>query len=380
MPGRSRAQAPARVVLGLNSGTSIDALDWAIVRFRGPQSHVATLAAGTIAFPPKLQEALRALAAATHTEKAALARLDAELGLWLGRRVRSIAARQAGGTRVHLVGSHGQTVGHWPSGRPRASMQIGDPDLIAKTCGLPVVSHFRQGDLAVGGEGAPLTPAVNRILFAQPGREVALLNLGGMANLTLVPPAGARSPVRGTDCGPGNMLLDLAARRFLGQGHDAEGKFAQAGNVNAALLARAQGHPWFSRRLPASCGREEFGSKFFEHLLARHPRVPGRDVAATLCALSAWAAARAQKRLGGDPSALYLAGGGVHNRRLVHELERAWHGVPVRSSAALGYPPDTLEAVSFAVLGYLFWLGRPLDLRGATGARRPAMLGRLSLP
>jgi len=380
MPRSRRASARPRTVLGLNSGTSINSLDWAVVRFSGLRPDVKLVDAGEIRFPAALQKALRKCAASDRVLKAGLSCLDAEFGTWLGRQVVKIRHRHARSTPIDFVASHGQTVGHWPAGRYGASLQIGDPDRIAKMSGLPVISHFRQGDMAVGGEGAPLTPAVNRILFARPDRQIAILNLGGMANLTIVLPATSRVPVKGTDCGPGNMLLDLAAVRFLRRAYDPGGRLAVTGEVSHPLLATAQRHPWFHRKLPASCGREEFGHAFFRAVVAKHSRVSGRDVAATLAHLTAWSVARALGRLGGRPKIFYVCGGGVHNRRVVSELEAVLAPVPVRSTADLGFAPDTLEAVSFALLGWLFASGRPLDLRLATGARRPAILGRLSLP
>lgn len=380
MPRSKRSPARPRTVLGLNSGTSMNSLDWAVVHCRGGRPDVTLLRAGEIRFPVGLQRSLKVCATSDRVVKSEIARLDARLGAWLGQQVVKIARHCGSRIPIDLVASHGQTVGHWPAGRFGASLQIGDPDRIAKTSGLPVVSHFRQGDLAVGGEGAPLTPAVNQILFAVPGREIALLNLGGMANLTLIPPVRSKMQVQGTDCGPGNVLLDLCAARFLRRAHDVGGRLAAKGEVNRRLLAAAQRHPWLRRRLPASCGREEFGQDFFRSLLARHPGVHGPDVAATLARFTAWCVVRALKRLGGRPDTLYLCGGGVHNRRLVTELQAALAKIRVRSTADLGFPPDTLEAASFALLGWLFAEGRPLDLRSATGARRPAVMGRLSAP
>jgi anhydro-N-acetylmuramic acid kinase len=291
-------------VLGLNSGTSINSLDWAMVRFFGLRPDVKLVDAGEIRFPAALQKALKKCGASDRVLKAGLSCLDAEFGTWLGRQVVKIRHRHARSTPIDFVASHGQTVGHWPSGGCGASLQIGDPDRIAKMSGLPVISHFRQGDLAVGGEGAPLTPAVNQLLFARPKIQIAMLNLGGIANLTLIPPAGSRKSVRGTDCGPGNVLLDLAAVRFLRRAYDPGGRLAVTGDVNRPLLATAQRHPWFLRKLPASCGREEFGHAFFSVLVARHSRVSGRDVAATLAHLTAWSVARALGRLGGRPKVL----------------------------------------------------------------------------
>jgi anhydro-N-acetylmuramic acid kinase len=308
-----------------------------------------------------------------------LVRADIEFGRWLGASVLNLKRGPLKRERIDLVASHGQTIGHWPGATPKATLQIGDPDQLAKTCGLPVASHFRHGDLAVGGEGAPLTPAVNQMLFARPNKTIGLLNLGGIANLTLIPPRGSRRRVMGTDCGPANILLDAAFRHFQRRPFDRSGRVALNGRVDAKLLAALKRHPWFVRSLPASCGREEFG----EALLVHHTRrrlVALPDLLATLCTFTGWSVARAVSGLSLSPDVIYLSGGGVYNRRLVQELAAALEPMPVHNIAELGVDPDTLEAVSFALLGYLCVRGQPLDLRGATGSQRPAILGRLTWP
>jgi len=367
-------------ILGLNSGTSVDSLDWALLACRGSRPNVQVMAAGTASYPARLREALRACAAAETVNKEDIAHLDQDYGRWLGQQIARLRCSFPPSQRIDLVASHGQTVGHWPRGSHAVTMQIGDPDQIAKVSGLPVVSHFRYGDVATGGEGAPLTPAVNAILFAHRTRPSALLNLGGIANLSILPPRNSGTRPIGTDCGPGNMLLDLAAQRLLGKPCDRGGGTAARGTVQPKLFAVLKRHPWFKRRLPTSCGREEFGEAYFDALLKRPPALPPKDVLATLTQLTVWSVRRAIDSFPLSPHVLHVAGGGVHNRTLMRALAQAVAPLRVASIAERGFNPDTLEAVSFGVLGYLFIREIPVDLHDTTGARRPAVLGRLTLP
>lgn len=367
-------------VLGLNSGTSINSLDWALVEFGGTRPTWRVLNSGELKFPGDLAKRLRTLAGTDVVAKSDLAATDQEFGIWVGDAVRRIRSRHLRGRRVDLVASHGQTVGHWPGGAIDTTLQIGDPDQIAKRAGIPVVSHFRHGDLAVGGQGAPLTPAVNRMLFGRARRTVGILNLGGIANLSVIPPRSSTSRALGTDCGPANLLLDAAARMWLRRPLDRGGRVAGRGTVHAGLLGTLTRHSWFRKRLPASCGREQFGEAFLREVRRSHPRVPVADVLATLCAYSAWGVARAVWKLSRQPDIIYLTGGGVHNAALVTAIDQTLGAIRVAIIEELGVDPDALEAVSFALLGYLMVRRRPVDLRGATGARRAAVLGRLVWP
>jgi anhydro-N-acetylmuramic acid kinase len=380
MPSRKFSAARPSSILGLNSGTSIDSLDWAIVECQGTRPRVVVKVSGGVPFPGRLRSELKKAAAAKTVDKEWLTRLDFDYGRWLGAIARRLCLKNRSLGSIDLVASHGQTVGHWPARVHPATLQIGDPDQIAKTCGVPVVSHFRHGDIAAGGEGAPLTPAVNQLLFAHATKSVAILNLGGIANISLLPPRrSARAPI-GTDCGPTNMLLDLAARHMLKKSYDRNGAVAAGGEIHARMLSFMQRHPWFRRALPASCGREEFGDAYFAELMHKFPRVSTPDFLATLCAFSAWCVERAVVRLHAHPHTLYLTGGGVHNQVLVHALERALVPVRVKSVADIGFKPDALEAVSFAILAYLCARRVPLDLRNATGSKRPVILGRVTWP
>jgi len=369
-----------KYVLGINSGTSVDSLDWALIVCRGSKPAVRVIADGTASYPPKLREALRDCASNSDCSKEHLARLDQDYGRWLGQQIARIRLGLPPSQPIDLIASHGQTVGHWPEGGTRATLQIGDPDQIAKVTAVPVVSHFRHGDIAAGGEGAPLTPAINRILFAQPSKTIAMLNLGGIANLSIVPPRHSSRTASGTDCGPANILLDIAARRLLNRPYDSKGQTAAAGSINRRLLTYLQSGPWYKKHLPASCGREEFGDPLFDEIQSRYATISNHDLLATLVELSAWSVNRALKELHAQPHLMYFSGGGIHNEALVAAIERAVHPVRTRPLATTGFNPDTLEAVSFALLGYMFLREQPLDLRRATRAGRPTILGRLTLP
>jgi len=380
LPARNLFRGGPLRVLGLNSGTSIDALDWALVEFRGASPRWKVMAEGSRELPAHLRRALEYVATADELRKETLVRTDVALGDFLGETVNDLQRKELRGTGPDVVASHGQTVGHWPFGGIGATLQIGDPDQLAKNCGLPVISHFRQGDVAVGGEGAPLTAGVNRLLFARPKKSIAILNLGGIANVSLIPPARARRSVVGSDCGPANRLLDIAARMRLDRPCDTSGKVAMRGEVDSDLLAVLKRHPWFKRTLPGSCGREEFNEAFLLESLKKAAVPHSADLLATLCAFSAWGVARAVRLLDMNVDAVYASGGGVYNTRMMAELEEALAPVPLFTVTRLGVHPEFLEALSFAMLGYFCVRGRALDLRAATGARRPAVLGRLTWP
>jgi len=369
-------------VLGLNSGTSANGLDWALVRISGnadiPSADVVTH--GAVKFPEAMGKALRSCSLEPQVELETLVRLDVEFGCWLGSTVVHLRAEVLREENVDLVASHGQTVGHWPRDANAGSLQIGDPDQLAKISGLPTVSHFRQGDLAVGGEGAPLTPAINQILFNNMNESAGILNLGGIANLTVLSPGAERLPAAGTDCGPANMLLDLASVEFLGTPFDRDGECAARGTVSESLFSLLKQHKWLETPLPASCGREEFGDAYYSAMRSAHPDVKGADLLATFCHFTAWCVARAIKRMSVKPVEILVAGGGVSNRALMGALQTALPVERVVSVEERGMAPTALEAVSFALMGYLYVKRQPLVLQQATGASRPSILGRLTWP
>lgn len=374
----SRLARGEAIVAGVLSGTSADAIDVALVR-AGEDGPRETLAFGMRPFPEFLARELRAILDGRALGARDTALLTRDLGRAFGRAARALADEHH--LSLDLVGSHGQTVWHHDGIEPAgpATLQLGDGDFVARAAGAPVVSDFRMADLAAGGEGAPLSALVDPELFARAPRPLAVLNLGGIANLTFL---DAGAPPVAFDVGPANALLDGLARGLLGEPFDRDGVAAAAGTAHAGLLAELLAHPFFDRRPPKSTGRDTFGAAHTSRVLARAQalRLPARDVLATGVALVAESVAQAVARfLPGGPRELVLCGGGAHHRTLARELGHRT-GLPVASSAVHGVDPDAREALFFAHLAVRQVLARPSTLPSVTGAREGGVLGKLSLP
>ncbi|MFW5834932.1 MAG: anhydro-N-acetylmuramic acid kinase, partial [Pseudomonadota bacterium] len=358
-------------VLGLMTGTSMDGLDVALCEVAvEPRLGCRLVAFETAAMPAAVRRLLDDL---DRLDLADLARLDAALGQWFAAAAAAICTRH--GFVPELVGSHGQTVYH-ESGR--TSWQLGEPTFLAARLGCPVVAHFRQGDIALGGAGAPLVPFVDAALLRDDDEDRAALNIGGIANLTLLPAAGE---VRGFDVGPGNMILDELARRASGASCDADGALAARGRIDEAGLRALLAHPFLAALPPKSCGREQFGPAFVDAWLADDPPTGEQDWCdrlATAAAFTAAAIAEAVRRHAPPTRRLIASGGGVRNPVLMAELaRRLGNGVPVETSEAHGLPIDAKEAMAFALLAACRWHRIPANLPSATGAARPALLGSI---
>lgn len=278
---------------------------------------------------------------------------------------------------VVAVGAHGQTVRH----RPQAfdgtgyTLQLVNGALLAEWCGIDVVCDFRSRDVAAGGQGAPLVPAFHAARFGIAGRDVAVLNLGGIANLTLL---HAISPVQGFDCGPGNGLLDLWSQRHLDRPYDEGGRWAACGQVDQRLLSRLLDEPFFRQAPPKSTGRDLFNEQWLDAALAADGRsLPPRDVQATLAELTARAASDALRLHAPRAGQLLVCGGGVRNEDLLRRLSHQLPQVAVQSTEARGVPPEQVEALAFAWLARAFIERRPGNLHSVTGARGPRVLGAL---
>lgn len=367
------------VVAGTLSGTSVDGIDVALARVRGEADPnelpvlVETLAFDTFDFERELASRVAAAIDGRALAPAELARLDRDLGEAFARAVDELA--RSSGRRPALVGSHGQTIAHFDGAdEPPWSLQLGRPESIAHRLGCPVVADFRQADVARGGEGAPLVPLVDRALFRGLEPPAAILNLGGIANLTLLDSLGAT----GFDVGPANAWLDGWARRLLGETFDADGRVAAAGRVHEPSVEAWLAHPYYALEPPKSTGRDTFGSTWLDGLLSESALREPADLLATAAASVAESVARALDRwrpAGGAPARLVLAGGGVHHRPLVVELARRT-GLEPESATELGIEPDAREALAFALLAVQAVLGRPLGLPPVTGADASAVLGR----
>jgi len=373
-----RIERGEAVVAGVLSGTSADGIDVALLRF-GSAGAPEALAFETRPFPAYLAEELRAVLDGRPLGAREIALLTRDLGRAFGRAARRLAEQE--GHVLDLVGSHGQTVYHHDGTEPAgaATLQLGDGDFVAHAAGAPTVSDFRMADLARGGEGAPLSGLLDPQLFAAVPRPAAVLNLGGIANLTLLARAG---PPRAFDVGPANALLDGLARALLGRPFDADGATAARGAVSSELLAELRAHPFFDRAPPKSTGRDTFGAAYLRRVLARAQArglsVP--DTLATGTALVAQSVADALARWSPEPpGALLLCGGGARNRALARALA-ARTGLPTGPTDDHGVPAEAREALFFAHLAVRFVLGRPSTEPSVTGALAGGILGKLSLP
>ena len=384
-------------VAGLMSGTSLDGIDVALLQVEGtgPGDFRWSLEGfRTAPYSPAQQELIREAAEGRATTPE-VARLHVYLGEWFAGALQELLEEVGvAPSEVAVVGSHGQTVRHDPPrGSERGfSLQLGDPATLAERGGVAVVSDLRARDLAAGGHGAPLVPRADLFLFHEPGRGRALQNLGGMGNVTWLPPSGRAEEVVGFDTGPGVALLDEAARRATGGKWrlDRDGSLARRGRVDEAVLARMLEDPFFLTEPPRSTGRERFGGSFLdrhaEGLLSSEPLKalppegepgPWEDLLATLTALTARSVGDAYRRwvLPRGVDEIFLLGGGRRNPALVEALARELEGVPVKGGEALGMDPDAREAAAFAVLAWCHLRGEPGNLSQVTGARGERVLG-----
>ncbi|HEX6939950.1 MAG TPA: anhydro-N-acetylmuramic acid kinase [Longimicrobiales bacterium] len=372
-------------VIGLMSGTSLDGVDAALVEFGGGVGDLRWSLEAFVTVPYDEERRDRIHRAIVDGSAAVLCRLHADLGEWFAEAALRVCA-EAGvaPASVALIGSHGQTVWHAPPepGCRGATLQLGDAATIAERTGIAVVSDFRARDMAAGGEGAPLVPWVDRLLFAVPGRSRVLQNIGGMANLTWIPPRGDPAPLLAFDTGPGNALIDAAVALATGgtQTYDRDGAWARRGTVRPELVAELLAHPFFDRPPPKSTGREVFGRPFVE-ALARRERPESEqawaDLVATLTALTAESIVGAIRRWVAPRRVdeVVLTGGGAHNPVLREMIATRLAPVPVRGGEVLGFDPDAKEAVAFAALAWAYARNIPGNVPEATGAAGPRILG-----
>jgi len=373
-------------VVGLMSGTSADGVDAAVCDV-GPRG-AALLAFETFPYPPSLRAGLFRLFDPASARVDGLCSLNVAVGEAFAEAVVRLAGRAGIPLRsIDLIGSHGQTVWHDPRGRRlggrkvRSTLQIGEPSVIAERTGITTVADFRPRDMAAGGQGAPLVPLADWLLFRHSRRSRAVQNIGGIANVTHLPAGAGLKAVRAFDTGPGNMMIDRLAERVTGGRlhYDAGGKLAGAGTVNRKLLREWMRHPFLRRRPPKTTGREEFGAAFADaaYRKAKSLGLRGADLLATATAFTAESIADAYRRYLGEVDEAILCGGGARNPVLVGMLREALGSAQVILMDALGLNADAKEAVSFAVLAYWTVRGLPGNVPSATGAARAVVLGKI---
>lgn len=397
--------AKTLTILGINSGTSADGLDFALVRIRQSKSSIpklTTLAQGETKYPASLRRDLLEMADSFEVTLEKVALLDEALGEFIGRRAESFLSRVLdANTVVDAVASHGQTIRHHPAKKKiagfsvSATMQIGSPERISAKTALPVISHFRQAHTALGGEGAPITTTAVHLAASDKFENRIILNIGGIANLFYLPANGEVSETRALDIGPGNVLLDQAARELFAKKFDRSGACAAQGVVSKRLLSILLSKRFFevaNNQRTISTGREKYGPLIIEKILdqARSLELSKNDTMATLSQLSASLIFQKinslKKKLRVNLS-VCVSGGGAKNTDLIRRIREGLENTSCHSLRTIGYDPDCFEALSYALLGYLRLQGMPsAPLKSAATAKQKSrtklqpILGRVCLP
>jgi len=366
--------------IGLMSGTSLDGVDGVLADFdpsAAGRSAIRVLAHRQAGFPDALRATLLRLNSRGDDElhQAALA-ANALVRAYADVVEALLRQCQLSPAQVRAIGAHGQTVRHRPQEFDGTgyTLQLMNGALLAELSGIDVICDLRSRDVAAGGQGAPLVPALHAALFATPGVDVAVLNLGGIGNLTLLPAQGA---VRGFDCGPGNALLDLWSQRHQGKAYDESGRWAASGQVNSRLLETFLSEPFLQREPPKSTGRDLFNAAWLDAALQQLADIAPADVQTTLAEFSSCAAVDALRQHAPQTRRLLVCGGGALNTHLMQRLAALLPGVPVDSTDAAGVPPLQVEALAFAWLAQAFVARQPGNLAAVTGACGPRVLGAL---
>lgn len=371
------------------SGTSLDGIDVAITEIA--RGKIDPLAFHGVPYPRPVRERLLAVSGTT-ANTAEIARLNFLLGeLYAEALIATCRGFRLPLDSISLIGLHGQTIFHDGAGvdylgRHLAStMQIGEAAMVAERTGIQVISNFRERDIAAGGHGAPLVPMVDYLLFRHPRVARVAVNLGGIANVTVLPAGAKLQDVVAFDTGPGNMAIDALVRHMSGgkQAYDRNGRIARSGKIQDGVLHTLQRHAYFQRKPPKTAGREQFGAEFVDRLIGMRPGmgIGMPDLITTATELTAWSVARGIFAAApGAKGEAIVSGGGVHNRFLMHRLENHLRGWKIRSSADFGIDPDAKEAIAFASLAYGNLRRRPGNVPSATGARHAVVLGKSTMP
>jgi anhydro-N-acetylmuramic acid kinase len=379
-------------IVGLMSGTSLDGIDAVLVRVQGNglTTHFQQLAYAEFPFPTGLRSLLLKNSIPGTSRVDEITRLNFVLAELYADAVAKLA-RRAGVPmqKIDLIGSHGQTIHHLPRPRKmfgktiRATLQIGDPSVLAAITGIPTVGDFRVADMAVGGQGAPLVPYFDWLVFRSKKYHRLLLNIGGIANITVLPKNCGPEDVAAFDTGPGNMVVDSLMHEFYGRPFDHDGKTALSGAVSLDLFGRIVKHPYLRLRPPKSTGREEFGEEFVSDLLRLARGYDRDDIVATASQFTAFAVYDGYKRFVQKEmmvDEVIVSGGGAKNRFFLDELRRYFTGARVHLIDEFGISADAKEALCFAILANETFAGNPANLPSVTGAERRVILGKICLP
>lgn len=359
--------------LGLLSGTSMDAIDAALVDFS--DNNVRLIATHSQKFPHDLKKECETLIRNKSTTLLDFGKLNTQLGhLFADTANQLISNANVKKENILAIGSHGQTIFHHPNDKNPFSLQMGDGNIIASSTGIQTVADFRSKDIALGGQGAPLTPAFHNVLFRDTTQNRAAVNIGGIANITYLP-ADQNQSIIGFDSGPGNTLLDLWTEKHLKKSYDKNGNWAKTGKISIELLTNMLKDNFFTLALPKSTGREYFNLPWLEHYLS--DEITPEDVQATLVELTATTIVNHIKEFSSNADDIILCGGGTHNEYLVQRIKELAGTISVSSSEQFGYHPDWIEAMTFAWLAKQNIEQKPGNLPSVTGASRSAILGSI---
>lgn len=358
------------------SGTSLDGVDAVLVDLGGPKLHV--LGHCSAPFPDALKAELLSLntPASDELHRAALA-ANALARVYATQAQALLTQSKLKPSDIRAIGAHGQTVRHRPQEFDGTgyTLQLNQPALLAELCSIDVVADFRSRDVAAGGQGAPLVPPFHQAFFAQSGQATVVLNIGGISNVSVLGLNADR--ILGFDCGPGNALMDAWCQQHTGQAYDAEGAWAAAGRVSAALLVDLQADSYFSKLPPKSTGRDLFNAAWLAHKLAAHLQVSAVDVQSTLTELTAWACADSVRKFSPMCQTLIVCGGGALNLELMRRLQSGLPRTVVESSELHGLPPLQVEATAFAWLAQQAIKRKTGSLKSVTGASGARILGAI---
>lgn len=366
----------ANLYLGLISGTSMDGVDTVLAEISNDQCH--TIGFLTLPYEESLLLELKSLCVEGDNEINRVAQADRKVAKHFAKSVSKLLEIEGvSAESVRLIGSHGQTVRHFPTGDCGFSMQIGDPNSIAALTEIDVIADFRRKDIALGGQGAPLVPAFHHAVFSNADENRVILNIGGIANITYLPKGADVEDIIGYDTGPGNRLLDAWCKLHTGNEYDNNGEWAKSGECQEALLKGLLSLDYFKAPAPKSTGREQFNLEWLTQLLTVQPeKIPAQDVQHTLLLLTAITIAD-QIKLLSDVDSIYVCGGGAHNKFLMQEIAKLLPNIKLATTEALGINADAVEALAFAWLAYAYDNNLPGNVPAVTGASRKAILGGL---
>jgi anhydro-N-acetylmuramic acid kinase len=376
-------------IAGIMSGTSLDGIDVAIIDITGSgfKAKINVLTSHSVPYPRQIREALLAVSN-TSTQTGDISRLNFLLGELYVEALEETAERaQIPLNTVKLIGCHGQTIFHEGQGaqylgkKVASTFQIGESSVISERTGIDVISNFRERDVAAGGKGAPLVPYLDYLLIRHRGRGRVAVNIGGIANLTAIPPNTSSDRVIAFDTGPGNMVIDQLVSRITqgGQTYDRDGAIAASGILDPKLLAKLLRDKYFRGKPPKTAGREQYGAEFVTKLL--DTELSSEDLIATATALTAESIALGVRNFVMPEmrvDEVFVSGGGTHNPTLMRLLQKAMGPIPVKESSEVGLDVDAKEAIAFAVMAYETAHQRPSNVPMATGARRSVVLGKLT--